>query len=107
MSPYITQFRITSPLGWSRRIAMRDFGTLVLSLTVSFLFVTNGKASGQPAIVDGTVRGELAGRLDDHMRKLESGGFSGVLLVAKGGGVILAKGYGMADRDKKIRATAD
>jgi CubicO group peptidase (beta-lactamase class C family) len=86
---------------------MRNFGTLALSLTVSFLFVTNGKASDQPAIVDGTVRDELAGRLDDHMKKLESGGFSGVLLVAKGGDVILAKGYGMADRDKKIRATAD
>ncbi len=86
---------------------MRDFGTLALSLTVSFLFVTNGNASDQSAIADGTVRGELAGRLDDHMKKLESGGFSGVLLVAKGGGVILAKGYGMANRDKKIRVTAD
>src|SRR5262245_63121889 len=86
---------------------MPGFGTLALSLTVSLLFVTDGNASDQPAIVDGTVGGELAGRLDDHMKKLESGGFSGVLLVAKDGGVILAKGYGMADRDKKIRATAD
>ncbi|HEY2785393.1 MAG TPA: serine hydrolase, partial [Fimbriiglobus sp.] len=86
---------------------MRSFETLALSLAVAFVTGTSVTATDPPAIVDGTVRGELAGRLDDHMTKLESGGFSGVLLVAKDGGVILAKGYGMADRDKKIRTTAD
>lgn len=89
------------------RIAVQRFETIALSLAVFIVSVTNVAASDQPAIVDGTVRGELAGRLDDHMKKLEAGGFSGVLLVAKDGGVILAKGYGMADRDKKVRATAD
>lgn len=86
---------------------MRSLETLPLSLAVCLVSVTNVTASDQPAIVDGTVRGELAGRLDGHMKKLEAGGFSGVLLVAKDDGVILAKGYGMADRDKKIRMTAD
>ena len=86
---------------------MRSSETLALSLAVFLVFVTDVNASDQPAIVDGTVRGELARRLDDRMKELEAGGFSGVLLVAKDGGVILAKGYGMADRDKKIRATAD
>jgi CubicO group peptidase (beta-lactamase class C family) len=75
--------------------------------------VTQGEAPvtrGEPqvtAIFDGTVRGDLGGRLDDRMKKLEADGFSGVLLVVKDGGVILAKGYGMADRDKKVPVTAD
>jgi CubicO group peptidase (beta-lactamase class C family) len=86
---------------------MRSFETAALTLAISFVFVTDVNALDQPEIVDGTVRGELAGKLDDQMKKLEAGGFSGVLLVAKGGGVILAKGYGMADRDKKIPVTAD
>src|SRR5215475_11196482 len=106
-SPRIAQSCITAPLRWSRRIAMRRFETVALSLTLCFVFVTDVTASDQPAITDGTVRGELAGQLDDQMKKLEAGGFSGVLLVAKGGGVILAKGYGMADRDKKVSVTAD
>jgi CubicO group peptidase (beta-lactamase class C family) len=78
-----------------------------LSLAAFFVFVTDVNASDQPAIADGTVRGELARRLDGRMKELEAGGFSGVLLVAKDGGVILAKGYGMADREKKIPVTAD
>ena len=86
---------------------MRSFLTVALWLAILFVFVKGVNASDQPTIVDGTVRGELGGWLDDQMKKLEAGGFSGVLLVAKDGGVILAKGYGMADRDKKIRATAD
>jgi CubicO group peptidase (beta-lactamase class C family) len=76
-------------------------------VAISFIFVTDVNALAQPEIVDRTVRGELAGQLDDQMKKLEAGGFSGVLLVAKGGGVILAKGNGMADRDTKIPVTAD
>jgi CubicO group peptidase (beta-lactamase class C family) len=86
---------------------MRRFETVALSLVIFFVFETGVHASDPPAIVDGTVRDELAGRLDDQMKKLEAGGFSGVLLAAKDGGVILAKGYGMADRDKKIPVTAD
>src|SRR4051812_19524151 len=88
-------------------MAMRNFETAGLSLVLCFVCMTEVHASDQPAIVDGTVRGELAKRLDQQMKELEAGGFSGVLLVAKDGDVILAKGYGMADRDKKIRATAD
>src|SRR5262245_24541387 len=103
----IAQFRTTAPMGGSRRIAMRSSETIALSLAVFFVFVTDVNASDQPAIADGTVRGELARRLDDRMKELEAGGFSGVLLVAKDGGVILANGYGMADREKKIPATAD
>lgn len=86
---------------------MRCPEKLALSLVVCFVFVPNGRASDPPVIADGTIRGELAKRLDDRMKERAAGGFAGVLLVAKGGDVILAKGYGMADRDKKIPVTAD
>jgi CubicO group peptidase (beta-lactamase class C family) len=86
---------------------VQRFETLALSLAVFVVSVTSVQASDQPVIVDGTVRGDLARRLDDRMKGLDADGFSGVLLVATDGDVILAKGYGMADRDKKIRATAD
>jgi CubicO group peptidase (beta-lactamase class C family) len=53
------------------------------------------------------VRGPLGEKLDAHMARLEAYGFSGSLLVAKGGEVILQKGYGFADADRKTPFTAD
>jgi hypothetical protein len=49
---------------------MRSFETAALTLAISFVFVTDVNALDQPEIVDGTVRGELAGQLDDQMKKL-------------------------------------
>jgi len=56
---------------------------------------------------DSLVRGEQGAKLDRHLRRLAGFGFSGVTLVARGGEVILARGYGLADREKNIpmRAT--
>lgn len=49
----------------------------------------------------------LGEKLDTHMSRLEAYGFSGSLLVAKGGEVILDKGYGFADAERKVPFTAD
>jgi CubicO group peptidase (beta-lactamase class C family) len=49
----------------------------------------------------------LGEALDAHMTRLEAYGFSGSLLVAKGGEVVLQKGYGFADADRKMPFTAD
>lgn len=49
----------------------------------------------------------LGEKLDAHMSRLEAYGFSGSLLVAKGGEVILDKGYGFADAGGKVPFTAD
>jgi CubicO group peptidase (beta-lactamase class C family) len=49
----------------------------------------------------------LAEALDAHMTRLEAYGFSGSLLVAKGGEVVLQKGYGFADVDRKAPFTVD
>ena len=52
-------------------------------------------------------RTPLGEKLDAHMSRLEAYGFSGSLLVAKGGEVILDKGYGFADARRKAPFTAD
>ncbi|HEX5716547.1 MAG TPA: serine hydrolase domain-containing protein [Thermoanaerobaculia bacterium] len=53
------------------------------------------------------VRTPLGEKLDAHMSRLEAYGFSGSLLVAKGGEVILDKGYGFADAQRKTPFTAE
>ena len=50
---------------------------------------------------------ELGVKLDAHMSRLEAYGFSGSLLVAKGGEMILNKGYGFADALGKVPFTSD
>lgn len=50
---------------------------------------------------------ELRQELDRLMTRLEAFGFSGSLLVARDGRIVLEKGYGFADREKRIPFTAD
>jgi CubicO group peptidase (beta-lactamase class C family) len=59
----------------------------------------------QPA--NETVAGELGDKLDAHLIRSTSGGFSGAVLVVKDGQVILSKGYGLANRERKIPVTLD
>src|SRR5262249_61188375 len=92
-SPRIAQLCIAAPLRWSRRIAMRSVETVALSLAIFFVFVTDVNTSDQQTIFDGTVQGELAGRLDDQREGVGGGGVFGVAWVGKGGGVVLARGY--------------
>ncbi|NUQ25862.1 MAG: beta-lactamase family protein [Saprospiraceae bacterium] len=40
---------------------------------------------------------DMATRLDNYLKRAEAAGYTGSVLVADGGKVILAKGYGMAD----------
>ena len=46
-------------------------------------------------------------RLDQYMNALTAAGFSGTLLVAKDGEILIHKGYGMADRERKIPCGPD
>ena len=54
-----------------------------------------------------TVVGELGDKLDAHLKRATSNGFAGAVLVVKDGQVILSKGYGMANRERKIPVTLD
>jgi CubicO group peptidase (beta-lactamase class C family) len=51
--------------------------------------------------------GELGRRLDDYLNHAADWGFSGAVLVAKDNQIALAKGYGFANRQRKIAFTAD
>lgn len=50
---------------------------------------------------------QVAQRLDEHMKRLVPFGYSGSLLVAKGGDVVLANGYGLADRENGVPVTPE
>lgn len=58
------------------------------------------------AVSSPIIRTPLGEKLDAHMSRLEAYGFSGSLLVAKGGEVILNEGYGFADAERKVPFTA-
>ena len=45
--------------------------------------------------------------LDAHARALSSLGFNGSVLIAKGGKLILCKGYGLAHRETQLANTPD
>ena len=51
--------------------------------------------------------GSLRKKLDDYILTAVEAGFSGAVLVAKGGEVILHNGYGLADREKNIPVKKD
>lgn len=53
------------------------------------------------------VSGALGQELDAYLARIEANGFSGVVLVAKGDEVALAKGYGYADREARRPCTTD
>ena len=48
---------------------------------------------------------DLAGKIDEYMNRMVKTGFSGAVLIAKDGEIILSKGYGLADREKNIPIT--
>jgi CubicO group peptidase (beta-lactamase class C family) len=48
---------------------------------------------------------EITAKIDEYMTLVEKNGFSGSLLVAKDGKIVLSKGYGLADRERNIPVT--
>lgn len=52
-------------------------------------------------------RGELGKKVEEYLDRLEKLGFSGGVLVAKDGEIVLNKGYGWANRERKIAFTAE
>jgi len=55
----------------------------------------------RPANDHSIIKGKTAEKIDQFMTDLETQGFSGALLISKKGQVILSKGYGYANREKK------
>ncbi|HEX8250366.1 MAG TPA: serine hydrolase domain-containing protein [Pyrinomonadaceae bacterium] len=88
------------------------FTALSFCLTIASVFaqgavagkinVQSGKSTVDDSII---VRGSLGQALDQYLKRLEAYGFSGSLLVAKNGQIVLSKGYGLADRERSIPVT--
>ena len=57
--------------------------------------------------VSEVVNGELGQKMDRYMRKAEANGYAGSVLAARGENIMLAKGYGLADRENKVKETAE
>ena len=85
----------------------------ICSLSLFFLSVCPSLAVSwtKPTRKTGTwrevVEGNLAKKLDTYMMRITPFGFSGALLVAKDGEIVLNKGYGMAVRSKNLPNTSE
>lgn len=77
----------------------------IIIFAVLCLSLISDDVIGQTNKVGGTVHGTVGKKLDDYLSQLVDKGFSGVLLVAKKDKILLAKGYGFADREKKTPVT--
>ncbi len=68
----------------------------------------SASAASQPATDYSTqVHSSLGENIDEYLERFEEYGFSGAVLVAKDGSVILSKGYGLADRESGRAVTPE
>ena len=85
---------------------------LCLSLSSSFSFSFSiaspeGNDMEKAAWGEEIMEGEVAKKLDTYLTRITPFGFSGALLVAKDGKIILNKGYGMAIRSENVANTSE
>jgi CubicO group peptidase (beta-lactamase class C family) len=89
----------------SRKIPGR---TAILALALLSLLSTGGCLRASPATEPGAVEQSdvlLARRLDSHFSAAAAGGFNGTVLIARADRMILHKGYGFADRERRRPVT--
>jgi CubicO group peptidase (beta-lactamase class C family) len=80
--------------------------TRVTLLALVSLWLQHPVGSQERFVVrNGTVAGEVGARLDQHVSRIDN--FSGAILVVRHDRVLLGKGYGLADRTRKIPFTTD
>jgi CubicO group peptidase (beta-lactamase class C family) len=82
---------------------MKRFPSVLL--VIIGLVGLNSAAAQAPTAPSGDA--ELTRSIERYMQKAVANGFAGSVLAARGEAVILAKGYGFADRENKIAETAD
>ena len=78
-------------------------GALMVALTAAAWAHTGGTGARDGEVV----AGELGKELDRYMRRLEGLGHTGAAIVARGGEVLLRKGYGLADPESGRPVTPD
>ncbi len=59
------------------------------------------------ALAGDVVEGERGQKIDRYLTRQAEDGFSGVILAAQGGKLVIAKGYGLADQENEVPFTPD
>lgn len=89
----------------SRRIIKYCLPVVLFFLIIPILVTCD---SSSDALSEGeVVKGEIGKKLDTYLTRITPFGFSGTLLVAKEGEIVLNKGYGLAIRSDSVPNTAD
>jgi CubicO group peptidase (beta-lactamase class C family) len=86
---------------------LRSFSASLLLMTAGLAPSPGPGASATAPREKVVVQGEMGRQIDGYLTRLEGYGFSGALIVAREGQIILEKGYGFADRERKLRVTPD
>lgn len=86
---------------------MRFFSFLLSLIFLITLISTGYSLSRNNLLKNEIVEGELGNKIERYLRQITPFGFSGALLVAKNGKIILNKGYGMAIRSENIPNTSE
>lgn len=81
--------------------------TLLVVLLVATMQPSSSFPAIRVAIAQDVVSDDAARRVDDYLARLVPHGFSGAVLIAKDGRIVLRKGYGLADRRSKLPYAAD
>jgi CubicO group peptidase (beta-lactamase class C family) len=89
----------------SRRIT--KFTIFISVFFLTFALLVNCDSSSDKNSKGEVVEGEIGKKLDAYLTKIAPFGFSGALLVAREGEVILNKGYGLAIRSDNAFNTSD
>lgn len=82
---------------------MRMITILLLCTLLLCTMIQPGSSATQRTEV---VSGKLGKEIDARLTQLSNEGYSGSVLVARNGEVVLRKGYGLADRERNIRNTS-
>jgi CubicO group peptidase (beta-lactamase class C family) len=77
------------------------------SMVVSVVALSLGGVPGVAQPAGDVVLGDIGARLDQYLSRLVPYGYSGAVLVAKDGTVLLKKAYGLADREANRPYTTD
>ena len=78
-----------------------------LVMLVSLESIAYGSDQSVTSKLTSTVHGPISKKLDAHLNRMVQKGYSGAVIVAKGGEIILRKGYGYANRENKQPVTPE
>jgi CubicO group peptidase (beta-lactamase class C family)/beta-lactamase regulating signal transducer with metallopeptidase domain len=94
-------------LGVRARAGAAAASVLALAVWIAPPTVRFGGETAPALAQRGDLGPVIARRLDSILTSYVDSGFSGSILLAIGGEIVLAEGYGMADRERGIPATAE